>query len=110
MDQSVHRRRKRVRPKSLQRHEFWCLDPAVAGQSAKGITELQVLKAQGYITTVGQVDAGVWGCSVPVFASGRRAVAALSLMAPHQRVHNQQAQLVQATLAAAARISRSLAG
>ncbi|WP_312526433.1 IclR family transcriptional regulator [Comamonas sp.] len=77
---------------------------------AEAAAELQELRTQGYITTVGQVDAGVWGCSVPVFASGRRAVAALSLMAPHQRVQHQQAQLVQATLAAAARISRSLAG
>ncbi|MDR0260675.1 MAG: IclR family transcriptional regulator [Comamonas sp.] len=77
---------------------------------AEAAAELQELRTQGYITTVGQVDAGVWGCSVPVFASGRRAVAALSLMAPQQRVQHQQAQLVQATLAAAARISRSLAG
>ena len=46
MDQSVHRRRKRVRPKSLQRQEFWCLDPAVAGQSAKGITERRCARAE----------------------------------------------------------------
>ena len=71
--------------------------------------ELAALRERGYITTVGEVDAGVWGCSTPVFASGRRAVAALSLMAPYQRAQAQEAQLVQATLAAAARISRSLA-
>ena len=71
--------------------------------------ELQQLRERGYLTTVSEVDAGVWGTSVPVFGSARRAVAALTLMAPHQRVLGQEAQLVQATLAAAARISRVLA-
>ena len=71
--------------------------------------ELLQLRDRGYITTVGEVDAGVWGGSVPVFGSGRRAVAALTLMAPHQRVLGQESQLVQAALAAAARISRVLA-
>ena len=49
------------------------------------------------------------GLSTPIFGSGRRALAAITLMAPHQRVLQQEAQLVQATLAAAARISRILA-
>ena len=80
-----------------------------ASERANAAAELQALRERGYITTVGEVDAGVWGCSTPVFASGRRAVAALSLMAPYQRAQAQEAQLVQATLAAAARISRSLA-
>ena len=71
--------------------------------------ELVALRERGYITTVGEVDAGVWGCSTPLFGSSRRAVAAITLMAPHQRVLQQEAQLVQATLAAAARISRILA-
>ena len=77
-------------------------------ERANAAAELQALRERGYITTVGQVDAGVWGCSAPVFGSGRRAVAALTLMAPYQRAQAQEPQLVQATLAAAARISRSL--
>jgi len=76
---------------------------------AQAAAELQQLRERGYVTTVGEVDAGVWGCSAPLFGGGRRAVAAITLMAPHQRVLHQQEQLVQATLAAAARISRILA-
>lgn len=70
--------------------------------------ELKALRERGYITTVSEVDVGVWGCSTPIFADGQRAVAALTLMAPYQRAQPQEAQLVQATLAAGARISRSL--
>ena len=82
---------------------------ADAAARSMAAAELQALRERGYITTVSEVDVGVWGCSTPVFASGRRAVAALTLMAPYQRAQPQEAQLVQATLAAAARISRSLA-
>ena len=82
---------------------------AATPERAAAAQALQQLRERGHITTVGEVDAGVWGCSVPLFGSARRAVAALTLMAPHQRVLGQEAQLVQATLAAAARISRVLA-
>ncbi|GAB2478995.1 IclR family transcriptional regulator [Comamonas humi] len=76
---------------------------------AQAAAELLQLRERGYATTVGEVDAGVWGCSAPLFGNARRAVAAITLMAPHQRVLHQEASLVQATLAAAARISRLLA-
>lgn len=79
-------------------------------ERARAADELQQLRERGYATTVGEVDEGVWGCSAPLFGGARRAVAAITLMAPHQRVLHQETHLVQATLAAAARISRILAG
>lgn len=69
---------------------------------------LQAIRDAGYVITVGEVDAGVWGCSVPLFGAGRRAIAALTLMAPQQRVQEQEAQWLQQTLTAAARISHAL--
>lgn len=71
-------------------------------------THLQQIRETGYVITTGEVDAGVWGCSVPVFGPGRKAVAALTLMAPLQRVSTQQSQWIQHTLTAAARLSRAL--
>ena len=71
-------------------------------------THLRQIRETGYVITSGEVDAGVWGCSVPLFGAGRRAVAALTLMAPQQRVSDQQPQWLQHTLTAAARISRAL--
>ncbi len=78
-------------------------------ERAAALAELTALRERGYIITVGEVDAGVWGCSAPLYGSTRRAVAAVTLMAPAVRVQGQESQLIQATLAAAARISRLLA-
>lgn len=75
---------------------------------AQAQSQLQHIRDAGYVITVGAVDAGVWGCSVPLLGAQRRAVAALTLMAPQQRVGEQQALWVQQTLTAAARISRAL--
>lgn len=75
---------------------------------AQAQAQLQKIRDTGYVITVGEVDAGVWGCSVPLFGSQRRAVAALTLMAPQQRVGMQEAAWIQHTLTAAARISRAL--
>jgi DNA-binding IclR family transcriptional regulator len=87
----------------LQQHYAHDL-PARAQAQAR----LQAIRDAGYVITLGEVDAGVWGCSVPLFGAGRRAIAALTLMAPEQRVQTQQAQWIQQTLTAAARISRAL--
>lgn len=70
--------------------------------------QLQQIRERGYVVTVGEVDAGVWGCSVPIFGAHRRAVGALSLMAPAQRAADQQTPWIEHTLTMAARISRAL--
>ena len=70
--------------------------------------QLQQIRERGYVVTVGEVDAGVWGCSAPIFGARRRAVGALSLMAPAQRAAHQQDLWIAHTLAMADRISRAL--
>ena len=69
---------------------------------------LQSIRDAGYVITLGEVDAGVWGCSAPIFGAGRRVVAALTLMAPEQRVANHVEDWTQHTLITAARIARAL--
>lgn len=69
---------------------------------------LQQIRESGYVITEGEVDLGVWGCSAPVFGPSRRAVAALTLMAPALRLGTQRDAWLQHTLTAAARISRAL--
>lgn len=69
---------------------------------------LQHIRNDGFAITCGEVDPGVWGCSVPLFGPARRAVGAFTLMAPEQRASAQQAAWLQQTLAAAARISQML--
>jgi DNA-binding IclR family transcriptional regulator len=54
------------------------------------------------------VDAGVWGVSAPLFGAARRAVGALTLMAPVTRAQGQESALTDMTMVAAARISRGL--
>lgn len=71
-------------------------------------TELQHIREAGYVVTMGEVDPGVWGCSAPLLVAGRRAVGAITLMAPQMRLQGQEAGWVQQTLSAAARIVRAL--
>lgn len=66
------------------------------------------IREVGCVTSAGEVDAGVWGVSAPVFAALRHAVGAITLMAPLSRVQGQEAALTQMTIVAAARISRQL--
>ena len=69
---------------------------------------LQGIRQQGHVVTQSEVDPGVWGCSVPVFGPGQRAVGAITLMAPEQRARNQQAPWLQHTLTAATQITQAL--
>jgi DNA-binding IclR family transcriptional regulator len=69
---------------------------------------LAAIRDAGCISSAGEVDAGVWGVSAPVFAAPRHAVGAITLMAPISRVQGQEAALTQMTVVAAARISRQL--
>lgn len=80
---------------------------AAARQAAAA--ELAAIRQAGYAITSGEVDAGVWGISAPLFGPGRRAVGAITLMAPVTRAEGQQPALADMTVVAAARISRGLA-
>ena len=70
------------------------------------LAELDSIRAAGYACSAGEVDAGVWGVSAPVFGSRRRALGALTLMVPVLRTEARESQLIQLTVVAAARVSR----
>lgn len=71
-------------------------------------TELTQIRQTGFAVSTGEVDAGVWGVSAPIFGSPRHAVAAVTLMAPVSRASGQEHALTQMTVIAATRISRQL--
>jgi DNA-binding IclR family transcriptional regulator len=70
--------------------------------------ELAEIRKAGFAVSDSEVDAGVWGVSVPLFAMGQQAVGALTLMAPSVRIQGKHPPLIQMAVVAAARISRSL--
>lgn len=72
------------------------------------LAELDDIAKAGYAVSSGEVDAGVWGVSVPVFGAPRHAAGAITLMAPILRAQGQEAALVSMAVVAAARISRQL--
>ena len=72
------------------------------------LDELGAIRKTGFAVSNGEVDAGVWGVSAPLFAVGKHLVGALTLMAPSVRVQGKHPPLIQMTVVAAARISRSL--
>ena len=67
-------------------------------------------EAAGYAVTDGEVDAGVWGVSVPLFQRAQVAAASITLMAPSTRAAQRPQALIDMTLAAAGRISARLQG
>jgi DNA-binding IclR family transcriptional regulator len=78
-------------------------------QRQAAAAELAAIRQAGYAMTAGEVDPGVWGVSAPLFGPGRRAVGAITLMAPVMRAEGQESALADMTVVAAARISRGLA-
>ena len=72
-------------------------------------SELAAIREAGYAMSTGEVDPGVWGISAPLFGASRRAIGALTLMAPDTRARGQERALTDMTMVAAARISRALA-
>lgn len=68
--------------------------------------ELDAIRRTGFAVSGGEVDPGVWGCSVPLFDASRRAVGAITLMAPILRAQDQEPALIHMAVVAAARISR----
>ncbi len=71
-------------------------------------SELEAIRDQGYAVTDSEVDAGVWGVSVPIFQRPNQAVASITLMAPSTRAAQHPDALIDMTLAAARRISERL--
>ncbi|MDM9557538.1 IclR family transcriptional regulator [Bordetella petrii] len=69
---------------------------------------LESIRAAGYAVTDGEVDAGVWGVSVPVFQRPHQAVGSITLMAPSTRAALRASALIDMTIAAARRISGRL--
>jgi len=81
--------------------------PCTSGrQSAQD--ELEAIRAAGFAVSAGEVDPGVWGCSVPLFGASRDAAGAITLMAPILRAQGQEQTLIRMVVVAAARISRQL--
>jgi len=70
--------------------------------------DLGAIRQAGFAVSDSEVDPGVWGVSAPLFSMGKHAVGALTLMAPSVRVGDRQSPMIQMTVVAAARISRSL--
>jgi DNA-binding IclR family transcriptional regulator len=81
--------------------------PEPAGRQAAD-AQLAAIRQAGYAMTAGEVDPGVWGVSAPLFGAERRAVGAITLMAPVTRAQGQESALADMTIVAAARISRGL--
>lgn len=75
---------------------------------AAALNELHCIRDKGYATSTGEVDAGVWGCSVPLFRTLRQSVGSITLMAPILRAYGQESELIHMTVVAAARLSREL--
>lgn len=69
---------------------------------------LEPIRAAGYAVTDSELDAGVWGVSVPVFQRPHLAVASITLMAPSTRAALRAPALIDMTIAAARRISARL--
>ncbi|OZI82177.1 IclR family transcriptional regulator [Bordetella genomosp. 6] len=70
--------------------------------------DLEAIRAAGYAVSDSEVDAGVWGCSAPVFERPHQAAGSVTLMAPSTRVADRTTTLINLTLAAAKRISSRL--
>lgn len=81
---------------------------AASDEREAAARELAAIREAGFAVSAGEVDAGVWGVSAPLFAAARHAVGALTLMAPLLRAQGQEPALTQMTIVAAARISRAL--
>lgn len=71
--------------------------------------ELEAIRQAGFAVSTGEVDAGVWGVSAPLFGTARQAMGAITLMVPISRAQGQDQALIHMAVVAAARISRNLA-
>lgn len=85
---------------------FLAREPGV--DSARLADALEAIRAQGYAVTDSEVDAGVWGVSVPIFQRANQAAACLTLMAPSTRAAQRPQVLIDLTVAAGRRVSAKL--
>ena len=94
-----------TRAQRLAWPQKWASDPASYPQ-VPSLDDLEAIRSAGYACSTGEVDAGVWGVSSPIFGRRRRAMGALTLMAPVLRTKGREEQLIQLTVIAATRVSR----
>lgn len=67
--------------------------------------ELPIIRSQGYVVTIGEVDRGVWAVGAPVLKTNGRLEASLSIIAPLFRVRGLENRLIELTVDAAKRMS-----
>ncbi|MDF3885342.1 IclR family transcriptional regulator [Cupriavidus basilensis] len=81
-----------------------------ATQAEQLLDELAGIERAGYAVSQGEVDAGVWGVSVPVFRRREKtaAVGSITLMAPATRTQGREPLLIEMTRSAAGRVSAGL--
>jgi DNA-binding IclR family transcriptional regulator len=70
--------------------------------------ELENVREQGYAVSEGEIDAGVWGVSAPVFSRQRRLEGSVCIMIPLNRAKERKAQMVNEIVQAATRMSIAL--
>jgi len=80
----------------------------VAPEQDRFELELLGIRVAGYAVSEGEVDAGVWGVSAPIFQRPNHAIASITLMSSSARVVPRTKALVRMTVAAAERISLRL--
>lgn len=73
------------------------------------LDELTAIREQRYATSESEVDAGVWGVSVPVFSPGPRLECSISLMVPTVRVGTRGQEFIEQTIETAAAVTAALA-
>ena len=83
------------------------LGPDAAARAALE-RDLETVRARGFAESEGEVDAGVWGVSAPVFSFGQRLEGAISLMVPAPRVGDRRDDFIALTVETAAAVSAQL--
>jgi DNA-binding IclR family transcriptional regulator len=73
------------------------------------LDELATIREQRYATSESEVDAGVWGVSVPVFSPGPRLECSISLMVPTVRVGTRAQEFIEQTIETAEAVTAALA-
>ncbi len=81
---------------------------ADSAEAARLRKSLATIRRQGYAESEGEIDAGVWGTSAPVFATRGAVAGAISLMAPAFRIERSHDVLIRMIAQAAACVSKRL--
>lgn len=78
-----------------------------ASQRDRLRNELPQIHRQGYATSLGEVDQGVWAVGAPVFKPNGVLDASISVIAPHFRVQGAEDRLTELVVAAAVAMTES---